>query len=218
LLITDSPLPNFREETRLKKETATCKRKARMKPILSNKRYAKLVLAVLILLTTCGCNAVISKRPVGEKSAKIMAKDWEGNWLSPDGPAKVKVVDPDKGIIKVFWLEDDKEGKPGMKTAEVELRQSGEWLFANTRAEDKGESRGYVWARIKNEDRQIIAWLPDNKAFARLVKDGVLPGKNDGDDMILDELKPQHLQIITSGERGLLFEWDKPAVFVKVAN
>jgi hypothetical protein len=50
------------------------------------------------------------------------------------------------------------------------------------------------------------------------VKDGVFPGKIDGDDVILDELKPQHLKIITSGERGVLFEWDKPAVFVKVGN
>jgi hypothetical protein len=40
----------------------------------------------------------------------------------------------------------------------------------------------------------------------------------DGDDVILEELKPQHLKIITSGERGVLFEWDKPAVFVKVGN
>ncbi len=131
--------------------------------------YVNLTLAGLILLMTCGCSPVFSKRPVGE-------------------------------------------------TADVELRESGEWRFASTKAEDKGQTRGFAWGRIKNEDRQIILWLPDDKIFKRLVKDGVFPGKLDGDDLILDELKPQHLEIITSGERGVLFEWDKPAVFVKVGN
>ena len=103
-----------------------------MKPMFRKTRSSKLILAGLILLTTCGCNAVISKRPVGEKPAKIVAKVWEGNWVTADG--------------------------------------------------------------------------------------AVFSGKLDGDDVILDELKPQHLKIITSGERGVLFDWDKPLVFVKVGN
>ena len=37
-----------------------------MNPILTKIRLSKLALAGLILLTTCGCNSVISKRPVGE--------------------------------------------------------------------------------------------------------------------------------------------------------
>ncbi len=181
--------------------------------------YVNLTLAGLILLMTCGCSPVFSKRPVGQKPAKIVARDWEGNWVASDGGSlKLKVVDADKGVLKLFWLDDDEKGNPVMKTADVELRESGEWLFASTKAEDKGQTRGFAWGRIKNEDRQIILWLPDDKIFKRLVKDGVFPGKLDGDDLILDELKPQHLKIITSGERGVLFEWDKPAVFVKVGN
>ncbi len=188
-----------------------------MKSTRRKTRYARLTLAGLILLTTCGCSAVYSKRPVGEKPAKIATKDWEGNWLMSDGVSmKVKVVDADKGILKLFWLDDDT--KVVMKTADVELRESGEWLFASTKAEDKGQTKGYAWGRIKNEDRQIILWFPADKIFKGLVKDGVFPGKIDGDDVILEELKPQHLKIITSGERGVLFEWDKPAVFVKVGN
>jgi hypothetical protein len=182
-------------------------------------RYARLALAGLILLTTCGCSAVYSKRPVGEKPAKIAAKDWEGNWVASDGGSlKVKVVDADKGILKLFWLDDDDKGNQMLKTADVELREYGEWLFASTKAEDKGQTKGYAWGRIKNEDRQIILWFPADKIFKGLVKDGVFPGKIDGDDVLLEELKPQHLKIITSGERGVLFEWDKPAVFVKVGN
>jgi len=41
--------------------------------------YVNLTLAGLILLMPCGCSPVFSKRPVGEKPAKIVARDWEGN-------------------------------------------------------------------------------------------------------------------------------------------
>lgn len=175
----------------------------------------KLALAGLILLTTCGCSSVISKRPVGEKQARIVAKEWEGDWVTREGTVRVKVVDVEKGILKVFWLEDDKLGNSAMRTAKVELRESGDWLLANTQ-DDKG--RGYVWGRIRNEDRQIVVWAPDDKLFSRLTKDGVFTGKIESGDVILEELKPQHLKIITSGERGVLFSWDQPTVFVKVGN
>lgn len=187
-----------------------------MKSRLSKARYSKLAIAGLLLVTAYGCSSVISRRPVGEKAARIVAKEWEGNWVSTDGTLNIKVLDANKAILSVAWLEDDVQGKPAMKTAEVELRESGEWLFANTREEEKG--RGYVWGRIKNADRQIILWQPDDRVFSQLVRDGVFPGKLDGDEVVLDELNPQHLKIITSGERGVLFSWDKPAVFVKVGN
>lgn len=186
-----------------------------MKSTLLKARYSKLALAGLILLTACGCNAVVSKRPVGEKPAKIVAKEWEGNWVTTDGAVNVRVVDADKAILSVAWLENDGQGKPAMKIAEVELRESGEWLFANTK-DDKG--RGFIWARIKNEDRQIVVWPPNDISFVQCVNDGVFPGTLDGEEVILDEIKPQHLKIITSAERGVLFSWDKPAVFVKVGN
>ncbi len=170
-----------------------------MNPIITKGPLPKLALCALTLMTTCGCNSVISKRLVGERPAKVVAKEWEGNWVTTDGAVKVKVVDADKGILKVAWLEDDKQGNSALKTADIEVRESGEWLFANTKEEDKG--RGYLWGRIRNEDGQMMAWSPDETLFKQLMKEGVFPGKVDGDEVILDELKPQHLKIITSGER-----------------
>lgn len=172
-------------------------------------------LSGLMLLATCGCNAVISKRPVGENPARIVAKEWEGNWVTSDGAVRLKVLDADKGILRATWLEDDKNGNPALKTVEIEVRESGGWLLANTR-EDKG--RGYVWGRVQNEDRQIIVWSPDDRLFAQAVKDGIFPGRVEGNEVILGNLKPQHLKIITSTERGVLFSWDKPSIFVKVGN
>jgi hypothetical protein len=187
-----------------------------MKSTFLKASHLKLAIAGLLLANAWGCSSVISKRPVGEKPARIVAKEWEGDWVGTDGAVNVKVVDADKAILRIAWVEDDEQGKPAMKTADVELRESGEWLFVNTREEDK--DRGFVWGRIKNEDRQIIVWPPDDKSFAQCVKDGVFPGTLDGDEVILDELKPQHLKIITSAERGVLFAWDKPNVFAKVGN
>jgi hypothetical protein len=54
--------------------------------------------------------------------------------------------------------------------------------------------------------------------LAQLVRDGVIPGRLDVQDVILEELEPQYLKIITSAERGVPFSWDKPIVFVKAGN
>ena len=126
-----------------------------MQPTFTKIQHSRLAFVGMILLTTWGCNAVISKRlvgEVGERPAKVAAKEWEGNWVTADGAVKVKVVDADKGILKVAWLEDDKQGNSALKTADIEVRESGGWLFANTKEEDKG--RGYLWGRIRNEDGQ----------------------------------------------------------------
>lgn len=195
-----------------------------MKTVPAGIRCAKLIVMAILLATASGCNAVLSKRPVGETPAMIIAKDWEGEWVTTDGSVKLTVIDADKGLLKAYWLDDEK-GKPMMQSADIELRESGEWMFASinekdTRTDgDKRVSKGYLWARVKNKDRQIIIWTPDDKAFTRLVTSGVFPGKiNDGGSVILDELKPQHLKIITSGERGVLFEWDQPTVLMKVGK
>jgi hypothetical protein len=185
-----------------------------MKP--TSLRSLQLIIAGSLLSITCGCNSIISKHPLGEKPARIVAKDWEGNWESSDGAVTVKVVDADKGLLKAFWIEDEKQGSPVMKTADVELRESGGWLFASTREE--GKNRGYLWGRIKNEDRQIIVWLPDENMFKQMVKESVFPGMLDGDGVLLEELTPRHLKLITTSEKGVLFEWDKPAVFVKMGK
>jgi len=185
-----------------------------MKPTRPRARYLKLAF-VAVLLTVSGCNQVICKRPVGEKPAKIVAAEWEGNWIGPDGAIAIKVVDADSAALQVAWLEDE-AGQLAMKTAAVELRESGDWLFANTRAD--GETRGYLWARIKKENRQILLWEPDEKLFAKLVRDGIFSGRVDQNNVILEELKSEHLNLIRSGERGVPFTWDQPLIFVRALN
>jgi len=57
----------------------------------------KLFLSVLALLLTCGCSAVTSKRPIGEKPARIVAENWQGKWISRDGEVTIKVDDAERG-------------------------------------------------------------------------------------------------------------------------
>ena len=176
---------------------------------------SSLVLIGLLVLAACGCNSVLSKRPVGDGPARIETKEWEGNWTTSDGAVRLEVLNADKGILRASWIEDARDGTPAMKSAEIEVRESGGWLIASARDE---AGRGYLWGRIKNENRQIIVWSPDERLFAKAVKDGVLPGKIEGEDVILDDLKPHHLKVITATESGILFSWDKPSIFVKSGN
>ena len=185
-----------------------------MKPTLPKARYSKLAF-VALLLAVSGCNQVICKRPVGEKPAKIVVAEWEGNWIGPDGAIAIKVVDAESATLKVVWLEDD-AGQPTMKTAAVELRESGDWLFANTLKDD--EASGYLWARIKKENRQILLWEPDEKLFAKLVRAETLPGRVDQNNVILEELNSEYLNLITSGDHGVPFTWDQPLILVRALN
>jgi hypothetical protein len=173
------------------------------------------VVFVALLLAATGCNPVLSERPVGPKPARIIAAEWEGNWIGPDGGVAIKVMDADSAIVKVVWLEDD-SGQQKMKTALVELRESGNWFFANTRAE--GEGNRYMWARVKKEKRQILIWEPDDKAFSKLVNDGVLPGRIDQKNVILEELDAKKLSVLQSGDYGVPFKWDDPVILVRPPN
>ncbi|HKO99937.1 MAG TPA: hypothetical protein VJU86_23385 [Pyrinomonadaceae bacterium] len=173
------------------------------------------VVFVALLLAATGCNPVISKRPVGPQPARIVAAEWEGNWIGPDGGVAIKVVDAYPAILKVAWREDD-GGKRTMKTALVELRESGDWFFANTRAE--GEGNGYLWARVKKEKQQILIWEPDNEAFTKLVNDGVLPGRIDQKKVTLEELDTKKLSGLQSGDYGVPFKWSEPLILFRPPN
>ena len=194
-----------------------------MKNFLSGIRATTIIATAILLTIMSGCNQVLSKRPVGEKPAKLVAADWEGQWLTSDGLVKLTVVDANKGLLKAYYLEAE-DGTPVLYSANIELRESGEWMFGSfnekdaRKADDKAASKGFLWARVINKDRQIIIWAPDDAVFTKLVESGVFPGKTEQRDVFLDELKPQHLKIITSGERGVLFKWDEPLVLVKVGK
>jgi hypothetical protein len=180
----------------------------------------RLLATVIGLLLLCGCSAVWSVAPIGEKPAEIEAGEWEGHWQEPDGRVvALKVVDARRGALLMASCGADDEGQTSSNTMRIELRQSHDWLFANTKAADQNEpTENYAWVRVKNEEGRITFWAPDADKFRPLVEKGTLPGRREGNDVVLGRLTERQLDAIRSGKHGVLFLWDEPQTLVRIGR
>lgn len=160
-----------------------------------------------------GCNAVYSTKPVGEKSVSAAAEDWDGTWIAStmSTPVTLQVTDAQKGLLKAVWIE-----KMSLESCEVQLLESGEWMFGTVK--DKDQINLFVWGRIKKDGNQIIVWFPSVSRIKDLVQAGKLPGTVDEDgDVTLGDLKAEHLARLTNAESPL-FEWEEPLVLVRLSS
>lgn len=173
-----------------------------------------------------GCNAVQSTAPVGAEPAVLEVKDWEGTWWGgSDNLFVIKVLDAEKGIIQVGQVVDME-----ILLGEAYLLVYEDWMFVSVKeisesqegndGEDdveKPEETLYKWARIRNDDGRIVFWQPSVPKFRSLVLEGILPGTaRDRGNVILDELETSHLELISSREKGVLFEWEDPGVLIRL--
>lgn len=172
------------------------------------------MLAAVSVLSLAGCSTVYSTKPIGENVVSIVEPaEWEGTWInsSMDVPVIIKVTDAQKGILKAMWIEDMK-----LESHEVQLLGSGEWMFGNIKDDKDGR---FLWGRIKQEASQIILWFPDVAKISALVKAGSLPGTVDeGGDVTLGDLKAEHLSLIMSDDKGILFDWTDPLVLIRLSK
>jgi hypothetical protein len=178
-----------------------------------------LFLCVLIILGGWGCSIVTSERPLGEMPLVLNPAEWEGTWITTEGaPVVIKVEEPARGRLKLAWIEGDKDMV--LKTASVTLLKSGAWTFANLTEDDrKNDGRvRYLFARVKKDKGNIIVWLPRSEKFAGLVEGKILPGSLAKETILLGELGPEHLKIIASEDRGVLFDWENPFVLTKTGE
>ncbi|MBN2431888.1 MAG: hypothetical protein JXQ27_10445 [Acidobacteria bacterium] len=175
----------------------------------------KAVCAVLAGVSLClvlGCNAVYSTKPVGETVIPVKAEDWEGTWFNKDGTVRLAIHDAEQGILQLAWIE-----KMKLESYQVRLLGAGDWLFANIR--ETGETERYLWARIVRDGEQINLWVPAVEKIRVLVEKGRLPGTvEDSGTLILGDLTTDHLRLITSEAEGVLFEWDKPIVLLRLTR
>ena len=180
----------------------------------------KCIPLLLLALGLSACSAVYITKPIGDKPKNLTHEvdEWEGAWCNCSGDVfKVKVEDPAKGILEVACIEDNNK-EFEFKKYTVYLRESGKWCFASFRAEDKKEEL-YAWARITMDGRQVVFWAPDSDKFTELVNAKKLPGKvDDKNGVILGELDPANMELITSGSSGVLLQWEKPMVLMKVSK
>lgn len=173
-------------------------------------------LAVLGAALICGCAAVSSVEPVGERPKEISQNEWGGTWIHKNHAITIRVSDKQRGLLQVAWVEE-KEGGLKLESYEVEIRESGEWLIGNVK-EKQGSDR-YYWALVQKDEGQIIVWTPDPAQFTKLVQTGVFRGKLEkGGSVVLEKFTPEHLKVVLSGDKGACFDWKKPVVFFRLGK
>jgi len=178
------------------------------------------------MLVLAGCKEVTSPVPFGEQPYAADAGQWAGRWNAGEASLVISVTDAAQGRLHVRLEE------PGStpEDYDVQLRTSGEWIFASVLDTDYPENRGqddgsgegakseprYLWGRVSfGGDNELVGWDPDPAAFVRLVEAGLLPGTVDDGSVHLGELGPDQYRMITSGSQGVLLDWEHPTVFYR---
>lgn len=182
--------------------------------------------AAALVIALSGCGVVYSPHPVGETPAQIDPKEWEGTWIGPEGETLVvKVADRENAVLRIAgvdWTTD----KPQLGTVTAHLRVSGDWTFISFPKVGASCSSGDLsdtWGRIERGGEMAVFWAPDAREFGPLVAEGILPGEYRGasvfgSDVHLGSLTSDHMAIITSEKHGMLFHWDKPLIYRRIAR
>ena len=173
-------------------------------------KYLKYMLFWIMAATITGCGYVYTTQPVGERPSLIETGDWEGTWINEDKFITITVLDETKGLLRLSWIEKD-QGQLKLESSNLHLLESGDWIFASI--PDKDNPKQYLWGRIKQDERQVVVWVPDLEKFKDLVEEGKLPGRIDNKNVMLGNLTSDHLKLITSETEDILFEWDEPIIF-----
>jgi hypothetical protein len=173
--------------------------------------FFTLLLSALIF----GCATVSSVEPVGERPKEISQNEWDGTWIHKDHSIRIKVLNEQQGLLQVAWVEE-KGGGLKFESYRVAIRESGGWIFGNVK--EKEDVASHYWALMKKEAGQIVVWTPDPAQFRKLIQTGVLLGKVETNDVILEKLTPDDLKAILSGDKGVCFEWQNPVVFFRIGE
>jgi len=179
-------------------------------------RLLRTALACGLALLLNACSNVYVPAPIGERPLDIEPEkqEWAGNWFHRDGAITVQVVDGPKGVLRLGWIEEVND-KLELKLMEVFLRDSGGWTYASVRDPDAKGEELYVWARLEKLKGSVTLWFPNARSFRDLVNAGKLPGTVKGNNVHLGELQASHLDALRTGQLGVPFEWESPAVFFR---
>lgn len=171
-------------------------------------------------LFVCSCSNVTTSYPLGETDLQMDAEEWDGLWLSADGSLLVlKVVEASTGSLDVYWLDEESD-TPVLRRSPTHLGESHGWIFASIPDEDSDDAKetpDYIWARVVKKEETLTLWLPDASKFRRLIEEERLPGST-SDGVQLGMLETSHYALITSEAEGVLFDWEEPYQFRRVAR
>ncbi|MGA2526525.1 MAG: hypothetical protein ABSF79_07910 [Smithellaceae bacterium] len=184
---------------------------------------AKRLLLILILAVLMGC-PVVSKNIVGLQDFKLDAQKIDGTWINDEGAILVKAIDPEKGIIKIVFLED----KEKVETLMLKIMKGNSWLYFNILPE-KDSKDDYIWGRFQIKDNKLIFWHPSNEVFTKAIKERKIKGtiekkkqengklSFDTSTVSLTDSAKNIINLVESSDKSF-FLWDEPVVFIKLAK
>jgi hypothetical protein len=190
-------------------------------------KHFPLLIVSVFLLAASACSYVTVTEPIGEEPVQLQPKEWEGVWKlyfyslfnedEEEAFFVMEVSDSENGVLKVQNIGREPE------SAQVYLRESNGWMFGSYRNPGEAEDKGMCWGRFEKHGDRIFIWVPDYDRFSGLMNDGLLPGHPaedmDGDKiLILSNLKPEHLELVTSESKGVLFHWDHPIFMERISD
>ena len=134
-------------------------------------RGVKRLLLILILAVLIGC-PVVSKNMVGLQEFKLDAQKIDGTWINDEGAILIKTIDPEKGIIKIIFLEDREK----IEMLMLKIMKGNSWLYFNILPEKDSKDIEYIWGRFQIKDNRIIFWHTSNDAFTKAIKEQKIKG------------------------------------------
>jgi hypothetical protein len=193
------------------------------------KHFPFLTVIFIFILAASACSVVTVMEPIGENPVQLQPKEWEGLWklyLCPifdDDEEEetfflIEVADGENGVLKVQNIGRKPE------SVQVYLRESNDWMFGSFKDPDHAD-KGFDWGRFKKNGDRVVIWGPDYDHFSDLVNEELLPGHPYAGEqqrydkfLILSDLKPEHMKLITSDSNGDLFNWEYPSFMVRVSD
>jgi hypothetical protein len=184
-------------------------------------KILSLLLATTILM---GC-PVISKNIVGLEDYKLDAKKIDGTWINNEGAMLIKVIDADKGILKLVFLEDREK----IEAMKIKIMKGNSWLYFNVMPGKEGKEEEYIWGKIQTSENKIIFWNPSNEAFARAIEERKIKGRIDNkkhedktlsfttSTVILTDSAKNIINMVEKSDTPF-FTWDEPVFFIKLTK
>lgn len=185
---------------------------------------AKKMFLIVVLAVLMGC-PVASKNIVGLQEFKLDAQKIDGTWINDEGAILIKTIEPDKGIIKITFLED----KEKIETVKIKIMKGNLWLYFNKLPEAESKDIDYIWGRVQLSDNKIIFWHTASDVFTKAIEERKIKGlikKEKHEDgkfsfttstVILTDSAKNIINLVETSDK-CFFSWDEPVVFIKLTK
>src|ERR1039457_2455538 len=184
-------------------------------PLLSEKERkfmnaTRVILFISILIVLTGCS-IASKNMVGLEEYKLDPNQINGMWLNESGSALLKVIDPDKGIVRVVALDETEK----TDIIHVKIMKGKSWLYFNLLPDNGNGDESYTWGRIEIKENKIIAWYPSNEAFLKAIDDGKIQGTRNPD--CITDIARNIIDLVETSEKPF-FLWSEPLFLIRLVK